>query len=124
MSDVRLGHRLRTRLGVAFLGAALTSQASWAASESVTLAPLGAVYELTLSAARSGTSVSSVAGRMVYDLSGSACEGYTQKMRFVTRMAQQSGGTSVSDLRSTTWEDGAGKSFRFDSTQVRDDNKT
>jgi EipB-like len=30
----------------------------------------------------------------------------------------------VSDLRSTTWEDAGGKLFRFDSTQVRDDNKT
>lgn len=121
MSDGRLGHSLRAGWGATLLGVALTGQAAWAAGESVTLAPHRAVYELTLSASRSGTSVSSVAGRMVYELSGSPCEGYTQKMRFVTRMMQQSGGSTVSDLRSTTWEDAAGKSFRFDSTQLRDD---
>jgi hypothetical protein len=89
----------------------------------VALAPHRAVYELTLSASRGGSNMTSVAGRMVYDLTGSPCEGYTQKMRFVTRMTNQSGSASVSDLRSTTWEDAAGRSFRFDSTQVRDENK-
>jgi envelope integrity protein B len=128
MTHASLGHSLRAALG-AGLGAALlwaapaAGQAAWAAGESVALAPHRAVYELTLSASRGGTNMTSVTGRMVYDLTGSPCEGYTQKMRFVTRMTHQSGSSSVSDLRSTTWEDGVGKSFRFDSTQVRDDNK-
>jgi hypothetical protein len=56
---------------------------------------------------------------MAYDLTGSACEGYTQNMRFVTRMTHQSGNTIVGDLRSSTWEDGLGKRFRFDSNQFR-----
>jgi hypothetical protein len=90
----------------------------------VALAPHRAVYELTLSASRGGTNVTSVAGRMVYDLVGSSCDGYTQNMRFVTRMMHQSGSASVSDLRSTTWEDAVGKRFRFDSTQIRDDKTT
>jgi hypothetical protein len=124
MTDASLVHSLRTGAGAALLCAALAGQAAWAAGESVTLAAHRAVYELTLSTARSGTSMVSVAGRMVYDLTGSPCEGYTQKMRFVTRMMNQSGTTSISDLRSTTWEDAAGKHFRFDSTQVRDDNKS
>jgi envelope integrity protein B len=124
MTDASLGHSLRAGLGAALLSAALAVQAAWAAGESVTLAPHRAVYELTLSGSRSGTSMASVAGRMVYDLTGSPCDGYTQKMRFVTRMMNQSGSTSISDLRSTTWEDAAGKHFRFDSTQVRDDSKS
>ncbi len=128
MSDASLGHSLRAGLGAALLCAALlyalAGQAAWAAGESVTLAPHRAVYELSLSASRSGTSMTSVAGRMVYDLTGSPCEGYTQKMRFVTRMMNQSGSASVSDLRSNTWEDGVGKQFRFDSTQLRDDKTT
>jgi hypothetical protein len=90
----------------------------------VALAPHRAVYELTLSASRGGASVTSVAGRMVYDLVGSSCDGYTQNMRFVTRMMHQSGSASVSDLRSSTWEDALGKRFRFDSTQLRDDKTT
>jgi hypothetical protein len=45
-------------------------------------------------------------------------------MRFVTRMSYQSGNTSVVDLRSSTWEDGVGKRFRFDSTQFRNEKAT
>ena len=85
-----------------------------AAPEGIVLAPHRAIYELTLATTRGGTGVSSVAGRMAYELTGSACEGYTQSMRFVTRMTNQSGNTVVTDLRSTTWEDGDGKRFRFD----------
>jgi hypothetical protein len=120
MTDASLGHSLRAGLG-ALLLCAVAGDAARAAGESAPLAPHRAVYELTLSNSRGGSSMTSVAGRMVYDLTGSTCEGYTQKMRFVTRMTNQSGSASVSDLRSTTWEDAAGKQFRFDSTQARDD---
>ena len=128
-----LGRSLRAGRGAALLCAALcvtlAGQGSWTAAwattgEGVPLAPHRAVYELTLSATRSGAGVSSVAGRMVYDLVGSPCEGYTQTMRFVTRMVNQSGSSTVSDLRSTTWEDAVGKRFRFDSSQYRDDKST
>jgi hypothetical protein len=124
MTDVCFGYSLRASLSALLLCAALGGQAAWAAGESVALAPHRAVYELTLSASRGGTNVTSVAGRMVYDLVGSSCDGYTQNMRFVTRMMHQSGSASVSDLRSTTWEDAVGKRFRFDSTQLRDDKAT
>jgi hypothetical protein len=93
----------------------------WAAPDGIVLAPHRAIYELALANSRGGSGVSSVVGRMAYDLTGSVCEGYTQSMRFVTRMTNQSGSTVVTDLRSSTWEDGAGKRFRFDSSQFRDD---
>jgi len=124
MIDVCLGHSLRVGLCATLLCAALAGQAARAANDSVALAPHRAVYELTLSTSRGGASVTSVAGRMVYDLVGSPCDGYTQNMRFVTRMMHQSGSASVSDLRSSTWEDAVGKRFRFDSTQLRDDKTT
>jgi envelope integrity protein B len=95
-----------------------------AAPDGIMLAPHRAIYELALATTRGGTGVSSVVGRMAYDLTGSACEGYTQAMRFVTRMTNQSGNTVVTDLRSSTWEDGQGKRFRFDSSQYRDDKAT
>ena len=95
-----------------------------AAPESIVLAPHRAVYELTLATTRGGSGVSSVLGRMAYDLTGSPCEGYTQNMRFVTRMTNQSGNAVVTDLRSSTWEDARGKRFRFDSSQYRDEKAT
>jgi hypothetical protein len=134
MTYASLGYALRAVTGAALLLctglAAATAQgateraADRAAGGAVVLAPHRATYELTLSAARSLAGVTSVAGRMVYDLTGSPCEGYTQNMRFVTRMVHQSGSTSVTDLRSSTWEDAVAKRFRFDSTQRRDDRST
>jgi hypothetical protein len=95
-----------------------------AAGQSVVLAPHRAVYEMTLAEARGGAGVTQVTGRMVYELTGSACEGYTQNMRFVTSMTNQSGAATVSDLRSSSWEDASGKRFRFSSSQFRDDKPT
>ena len=61
---------------------------------------------------------------MVYELTGSACEGYTQNMRFVTQMVNQSGTTMLTDLRSSSWEEGSGRRFRFNSSQFRDEKPT
>ena len=108
------------RIASAMVG--LTLAAAVALAEAgVSLAPHRAIYDVTLAAARGGTGVSTVSGRIAYELTGSACEGYTQTMRFVTRMTNQSGSTTISDLRSTTWEEGSGKRFRFDSNQFRDE---
>lgn len=84
------------------------------------LAPHRAVYEITLADSRGGAGVSELTGRMVYELTGSACQGYTQNMRFVTRMTSQEGATSVTDMRSTSWEDALAKAFRFNSSQYKD----
>jgi hypothetical protein len=117
---------LRAGLGAVALGAvavpALAQQP--AAGEAIVLSPHRAIYELTLATSRGAAGVSSVVGRMAYDLTGSPCEGYTQGMRFVTRMTNQNGNTVVTDLRSSTWEDGTGKRFRFDSSQYRDEKAT
>jgi EipB-like len=85
------------------------------------LAPHRAIYDLTLDKSRNGSSISAVKGRMVYELTGSACDGYTQSMRFVTEMTSGEGSATTSDLRSSSWEDAAGTRFRFNSTQLRDD---
>ncbi len=84
------------------------------------LAPHRAVYEITLADSKGGSGVSDLAGRMVYELTGSGCQGYTQNMRFVTRMTNQEGTTSVTDMRSSSWEDAVAKAFRFNSSQYTD----
>lgn len=94
------------------------------AAEPVGLAAHRAVYEITLDKAKAGGSVTDLTGRMVYELTGSACEGYTQTMRFVTRMTSQEGEASINDLRSTTIEDTGTRNFKFSSSQYRDDQLT
>jgi hypothetical protein len=72
-----------------------------------------ALYELSLLKSRGGNSINSARGRILYKFSGSACEGYTSEFRQVSEMELGEDKTTLSDLRSTSWEDGAGKSYRF-----------
>ncbi len=79
------------------------------------LAPHRAVYDLKLSRTRGSSRIESVRGRILYDFTGSACAGYELQFRQVSELDSGEGKTALSDLRSTTWEDGAAKSFRFNS---------
>ena len=72
-----------------------------------------ALYELSLLKSRGNTSINSVRGRILYNFSGSACEGYSSDFRQVSELESGEGKSTLSDLRSTSWEDGAGKSYRF-----------
>ena len=72
-----------------------------------------ALYELKLVKSRGSTSISSARGRILYHFSGSACEGYTSEFRQVSELDSGEGKLTLSDLRSTSWEDADGKSYRF-----------
>ena len=75
--------------------------------------PHQALYELNLLKSRGSNSINSARGRILYNFSGSACEGYTSDFRQVSEMDSGEGKVTLSDLRSTSWEDGEGKSYRF-----------
>ena len=92
-----------------------------ATAEGGVLAPHRAVYDIKLARASGGSGVVDASGRMVYELTGSACEGYTQNMRFVTRMTNGEGSSQLNDLRSSSFEDSTGKSFRFNSNSYKDE---
>jgi len=72
-----------------------------------------ALYELSLVKSRGSTSIEAARGRILYNFSGSACEGYTSDFRQVSELDSGEGKMTLSDLRSTSWEDGDGKSYRF-----------
>jgi hypothetical protein len=71
-----------------------------------------ALYELSLLKSRAN-SISSARGRILYNFSGSACDGYTSEFRQVSEMDNGENKVTLSDLRSTSWEDAAGKTYRF-----------
>jgi envelope integrity protein B len=99
-------------------GGALHSHAqALAAKEPSKLMPHRAVYEMTLDEARSATGITGIDGRMVFEFTGSACDGYSLNMRMVTQMTDAQGQTNMTDLRSSTWEQGDGQKFRFQSSQ-------
>jgi EipB-like len=72
-----------------------------------------ALYELSLVKSRGSNSLNSARGRILYNFTGSACEGYTSEFRQVSELDSGEGKVTLSDLRSTSWEDGAGKSYHF-----------
>ena len=78
------------------------------------LASHRAVYELKLAQSR-GNSAVSARGRILYDFSGNACEGYALQFRQVSELDNGEGKVTLSDLRSTTWEDAAAKKFIYKS---------
>lgn len=78
------------------------------------LAPHRAVYDLSLlKTSGSGGAPAAAAGRIAYDFSGSACDGYKVEFRQLTELTPMEGVTRTSDMRSTTFESGDHKTFRF-----------
>ncbi len=84
-----------------------------ALADALAFASHRAIYDLKLATSRGSKSIAGVRGRIVYDFTGNACEGYALSFRQVTELDNGEGKVAVSDLRSTTWEEGTGKSYRF-----------
>lgn len=102
-----------------FIAVSLVLGASFAISapalsqiDHVPLAPHRAVYDLSLVDSSGTRSVSSARGRIVFDFTGDTCEGYALTYRQVTVLESETG-PRTSDLRTTTFEAGDGKSLRF-----------
>ncbi len=92
-----------------------------AAKEPNKLVAHRAIYEMTLDDARTASGITGIDGRMVFEFTGSECDGYSLNMRMVTQMTDSQGQTNLTDLRSSTWEQGDGQKFRFQSTQYLND---
>ncbi|MGB7098326.1 MAG: cell envelope integrity EipB family protein [Xanthobacteraceae bacterium] len=95
--------------------------ASYAEDGLVKLVPHRAIYDLSLGKTRGNSQVVGVRGRIVYDFDGNSCEGYSLKFRQVSELDSGEGKVSTSDLRSTTWEGGDAKSFKFASENFLND---
>lgn len=94
------------------------------AAKPVVLAPHRAVYDLKLAKSSGSRGIQAVRGRILYDFAGSACDGYQLHFRQVSELDSGEGKTILSDLRSTTWENGDATKFRFDSENRLNDKVT
>lgn len=79
-----------------------------------------AVYDLKLASSRGNRPIEAVRGRILYDFSGSRCEGYALQFRQVSEIDAGEGVRMMTDMRAATWEDAAAKSFRFNSENFVD----
>jgi hypothetical protein len=102
---------LRTPFALLALFAVACGPAKAAAAGS--FMPHQALYDLSLVKSRGSNPVNSARGRILYNFSGSACEGYTSEFRQVSELEVGEGKMMLSDLRSSSWEDADGKSYRF-----------
>ncbi|MDQ2632402.1 MAG: cell envelope integrity EipB family protein [Pseudomonadota bacterium] len=98
---------------------ALASGAGLASA--VPLAQHRAVYDLKLSDSSDSSGITGISGRMVYEIRGSACEGYTVRFRYVTEAVTRDA-SQITDQQTTTFEDADGKSFSFATKSYTDQN--
>ena len=85
--------------------------------KAIELAPHRAVYELSLESTGAGSNVTDIRGQLVYDFSGSVCQGYTLTTRLVTEIFDREGKASTTDIRSRSFEEPGGGRFRFSTAQ-------
>ena len=126
MKTMKFAKRLVfTVMVVGFAAAAVSPPAAAAPpDDTVVLAPHRAIYDLKLARTKGSHGLEAVRGRILYDFSGNACDGYQLQFRQVSELDSGEGKTALSDLRSTTWEAGNAKTFRFNSENLIDDKRT
>jgi hypothetical protein len=104
--------------GLALVGslqAAPIASVDAAPGDGVVLAPHRAFYNLKLAKTNGTRGIDGIRGRILYDFSGSACDGYDLKFRQISDLGSAEGPDAISDLTSTTWEDASAKKYRFSS---------
>jgi hypothetical protein len=87
------------------------------ATAGVNIRPHRAVYDLKLERSSEGSNVSGADGRMVMELTGSACEGWSTSFRRVMEMRPTEGETQLFDNQVASWESGDGLSLQLDDKQ-------
>lgn len=94
------------------------------ADDKIFMMPHLAVYDLQLENASDKSGISGLVGRMAYEFNGSACDGYTTRFRFVTRISMVDSAARLTDQQMTSFEAANGKEFRFVSKTIVDNEVT
>jgi hypothetical protein len=103
---------------LALLVVSLPALSTAVAAQSTPLAGHRAVYELSLEDGATSKAVETARGRILYEFTGTACEGYTQTFAQIVELSGGDIGRRVSATRSTSFEEGDGSILRFN-TQNR-----
>lgn len=79
------------------------------------IAPHRAIYDIHLARSDQGSGVSSANGRMVFEVTGSVCQGYSMRQRMVVNIGDEDGNFGKLDFQISTFESGDGDLYSFDS---------
>jgi hypothetical protein len=77
-----------------------------------------AIYDMKLMQSHPGSNIAALDGFMAVDFAGSSCEGYVQSVQLYTRTTDWNGREVTTDMRSSSWEEGAGDKFHFRSRRA------
>jgi hypothetical protein len=111
----RIGAAASVACALAMVSGAMLAPRARAVTLASELASHRAIYELSLAHSHGNSSTVSARGRILYDFTGSACEGYKLEFRQVSELDNGEGKVTLSDLRSNTWEDGDARNYHFKS---------
>jgi hypothetical protein len=97
------------------LFAILAAALSWCpgASAQVTIVAHRAVYDLSFAGSTGRSGISGADGRMVMELTGSACDGWSVSFRRVMELRPAEGNVKLLDTQIASWESGDGLSMRM-----------
>jgi EipB-like len=109
-------------LAVLLVTTPLSCRGALAAEPQVEFASHRAVYELKLAHSRGNSSTMAARGRILYDFSGNSCDGYALLFRQVSELDNGEGKVTLSDLRSTSWEEGTANRLVFKSQNYLNEN--
>lgn len=112
MTGISVG-RLLTATGFAVAFSASFAVAAPADAVVRGLAAHRAVYEMSLARRADRADVIDVGGRLVYEFTGSVCDGFSSRFRLVTQLTNTDGTARITDLRTASHEDGDGRTFDF-----------
>jgi hypothetical protein len=114
--------RWTMRFGALVYGALCGSFATaWASDPGVTLTAHRAVYDLSFSSGPNTSGFDTATGRIVYEVKGSACEGFTQIFRQRIVFSGSQSGPKLVDTYSTSFETADGQSLTFSSHALDND---
>lgn len=93
---------------------------SLAGAQAATLAPHRAFYDLEVRRLEQGNNISTIKGKLAYEITGSACDGYAVSYRIANRIVYAEGGSQVIDIQMTSWESGDGLELNLTQKQFVD----
>jgi len=83
--------------------------------------PHRAIYRIDLADRENRSGITAADGRMVFEVAGNACDGYTMSQRLVVRLSADEGADRILDFRVSTFEAGDGDLYRFISKTMMND---
>lgn len=104
-------------VGLTFLSF-YSSYSSAKADIHVELTPHRAVYDMGLEKASERSGIADISARLVYELKGSTCEGFTLNIRLLSTFTTRTNKKNTTDVRISSFEGENGTSYQYTSQQL------